>query len=144
MKKSIICLFTVFVIIIAVVFNWYWAKLQEQKEIKSYNLELEQYTKENITGVSVTTIINKAIDENEQYSISKDENGFYKNDGKYSLEILVKLEEEGKLYPMEALEKVGVEGFTKAYGTAVFKAKNLEYHKNGRISKIVFEIQNTK
>lgn len=144
MKKSIIGLIIVFVVIIAVIFNWYTTKLQEKKEIKSYNLEFEQYTKENITGVEVTTLINKAIDTNKQYSISKDEKGFYKNDGKNSLEILVKLEADGKLYPMEALEEVGVEGFTKAYGSAIFKAKDLNYHKNGRISKITFEIQNTK
>ena len=90
----------------------------------------EQFTKKEITGVDVTTVLNKAIDNNEQYKISKKDNNIYENDGKYSIQICIKLEEEGNYYPMEALEQIGVLGFTKAYATALFKMTNIEYHEN--------------
>jgi hypothetical protein len=41
---------------------------------------------------------------------------------------------------MEALQEVGIMQFTESFGSALFKVNNIEYHKNGRISKIDFEI----
>lgn len=40
---------------------------------------------------------------------------------------------------MEAFEKVGIRDFTKNFGGVVFYSNKIEYHKNGRISKIIFE-----
>lgn len=45
---------------------------------------------------------------------------------------------------MEAFEKVGMKEFTKSFGSASFKSVKVEKHENGRISKIIFEIQNSQ
>ena len=42
---------------------------------------------------------------------------------------------------MEAFEKVGIKEFTKSFGSAIFKSTKIEYHDNGRISKLEFEVQ---
>ncbi len=39
-------------------------------------------------------------------------------------------------YPMETLEKAGLDGFITSFSLTEFKCENIEYHKNGRISKI--------
>ena len=41
---------------------------------------------------------------------------------------------------MEAFQEAGMENFTESFGTALFKVEKIEYHKNGRISKIDFTI----
>ena len=138
MKKPIIILITIFIDIISIFFNWYTNKVQSAKEITAFNSMFEQFTKKEITGVDVTTVLNKAIDNNEQYKISKKDNNIYENDGKYSIQICIKLEEEGNYYPMEALEQIGVLGFTKAYATALFKMTNIEYHENRKNFKNLF------
>lgn len=45
---------------------------------------------------------------------------------------------------MEAYEEVGMKDFTKDFGGAVFKSTKVEYHKNGRISKIYFGYESVK
>lgn len=42
---------------------------------------------------------------------------------------------------MEAFEKIGMKEFRKNFRNELFKSTKVEYHKNGRISKIIFEIQ---
>jgi hypothetical protein len=142
MKKIFICLILIFIVFFAIFFNWYTNKVQTAKDIASFNSELEQFTNETITGVDLTTLINKAIDNNEKNKISKNSKKIYEDDGKYSLEISIKLTEDGEYFPMEALEQIGVSGFTKAYASALFKVNSIDYHDNGRISKISFEIIN--
>ena len=85
--------------------------------------------------------MNKALENNNQYEIEKDSKGIFKSDSKYSIIIMIKPEENGNFYPMEAFEKVGIKEFTRNFGNALFKSTKVEYHKNGRISKIVYEIQ---
>ena len=41
---------------------------------------------------------------------------------------------------MEAFEKVGIKEFTKNFGAVIFKSTKVEYHDNGKISKIEFEV----
>ena len=95
MKKIIICLIVCFLVIFAIVFNWYTSNIKNVREVKSFNNEFEQYfNDEEITGVTLTSIINKAIDNNEKYKISKDNNKTYINDNEYSIEITIKVSEE--------------------------------------------------
>ena len=89
----------------------------------------------------VLTVVNKAIENNNQYEIKKNSDGTYKNDGKNSIEIIIKPTKDGKYFPMEAFEKVGMRDFTKSFGGAIFKSTKIEYHDNGKISKIQFDIQ---
>ena len=141
MKKVIIGFLFIVVVVIAIFLTWYNKNLQELRNIKNFNNEYEIFINKEVTGVDVTTVINKAIENNNQYEIEKDSKGLYKNDNENSIEIVVKPEVGGKLYPMEAFEKVGIKEFTKNFGVLMFKSTEVKYHNNGKISKIVYEIQ---
>ena len=80
--------------IIAVFFNWYVDISKKNRQVSSYNSQYEIYSKENISGVSITTIINKAIDNNEKYDIQKSDKDVYINDDKYSTKIYIKVVED--------------------------------------------------
>lgn len=143
MKKIIIWILLISIIIISIFFTWYKKNLQKLKDIKSFNNQFEDYLNREVNGVELTTIINKALENNNQYNIEKDSKGVFIDDDENSIKIMIKPSEDGNSFPMEAFEMVGMKEFTESFGSALFKAKNIEYHKNGRISKIEYEIQPT-
>lgn len=136
MKNFFIGFGTVLMIIIVLFVNWYSNKQTEQREVKNYNLEYDTYVGKKINGVYLTTIINKALDNNEQHKIKRNEKGAYINDDEYYTQIQIKLDENGNEFLMEAFEQVGVITFTKLYGGYEFKCTNIKYHENGRIAQI--------
>lgn len=155
MKKIIMILICIIIIALVMFFNWYITNKNEIKEIKNFNnyfisyienkvIDSENNSKDDIEktikGVELTTLINKAIDNNEKYNIKKDKNGAYILNNQNSLEILVQVEPYGDFYLMEAFELSGMTSFTTLYGGVEFKCVDIEYHKNGRISKLIFEI----
>ena len=89
MKKTFMVLllaFCIVVLIIVVNFNSYQKNM---RQVLNFNKQYEEYNKEEVPGVDITTLINKAISNNEKYQISKDENGLYVDDGKYSIKIYI-------------------------------------------------------
>lgn len=93
-------------------------------------------------GADVLTIINKAIDNNEANKVSKDENGNYiENENSIKVELtLLSSDENGELkevvYPMETLQKAGLNEFLSSFGLTSFECTNIEYNSNNRVSKI--------
>lgn len=142
MKKVVIGILLTGLIIIALFFTWYNKNLNELRNIKKFNSEFEGFIDREVTGVDLTTVVNKAIENNNKYEVKKNSDGTYENDGKNSIEIIIKPTKDGNSFPMEAFEKVGMKDFTKSFGGAIFKSTKIEYHDNGKISKIQFEIQN--
>ena len=106
MKKTIVIILIILVVVLALFVGWYNETLSEKRLISNYNSEYEQYTEGTITGVDLTTVINKAVDNNETYSIEKDENELYINDDAYYTEVYIKLTEDGDSFAMEAFYKV--------------------------------------
>ena len=139
MKKVIIGILLIVIIIVIGFGTWYNKNIQNLKEIKNFNSNFEEYIDKEITGVDLTTVINKAIENNNKQKIEKNSDGTYKNNNKTSIEIIIKPTKDGKSYPMEAFEKVGIREFTNSFGGVIFKSTKVEYHSNGRISKIYYE-----
>lgn len=143
MKKNIAIILALIIVAIASFAIWYVQASADRKKVTDYNLEYEAlYKDKQINGVDLTTIINKAIDNNEKYSVKKDEKNVYIDDGTYYTEIYVKLTQDGQNYLMEAIQQVGLSEFTRLYGSMNFECTSTEYHENGRISKLTFEIIN--
>ena len=140
MKRTLISICIVFIIIMSILFVNLKNVQKNNLEIKQFNSGYEFYNKENICGVDVTTIINKAIDNNEKYEIKKDSSGLYIEDDEYSIKIYIKMIINNKTYSMEEISKVGLENFTELFGEIEFKCTEIEYHKvNGRIAEMTFE-----
>lgn len=107
MKKTFIIILILIIVVITAFTTWYIQTSKIKQEITNYNLEYESlYSNGTLNGVNLTTVINKAINNNEKYSIKKDENDVYINDNNNYIEIYVKLTQDGENYPMEAIEKV--------------------------------------
>lgn len=142
MKKTLICLIIIFIVgtVVAVTYiSQNNIKLAKIKEINSF---YETYLNKEILGVDVTTIINKATNENEKNNIPKDDNGFFiENDtNSIKIELILLGEEQTQTYQMETLQKVGLNGFIKNFNLTNFKCSKIEYHaKTNLVSKIIFE-----
>ncbi len=146
MKRIILFFVCVVTIILVVFMNWFMTNKKELQEVNAFNNNFISYIKNdngemvNISGIDLTTLINKAIDNNEQYGIKKSENGAYILNNENSIEILVQVEKEGNYYLMEAFAVSGMTSFTLLYGELEFKCEKIEYHENGKISKLIFGI----
>ena len=139
MKKPLIILITLFIVVIIMVTVIINSKQNGVKEIKQFNDSFEQYIGKQIYGTEVTTVIGKAIKNNENYNIKKDENVFYISDDNYCIKVELNMITVEKTYQMEQLYKAGLTEFVKNFNVITFECTNIEYHnKTGRISKIVF------
>ena len=141
MKKTIIISISLIIIIITVVTVKITTIEHEKKEIEKFNEEYEIYLNKEILGLELTTLINKAINNNEKNEIQKDEKGLYL-ENENSINIFVKLKGSKKVFPMENFYKAGINEFTKYFGDSKFKITSKEYNKKtGKLSKITFEEQ---
>ena len=140
MKKYIFTICSLFVIIIIVLFMNYSEYKKQQIETKKFNNIYEEYNKENLNGLDIITVINKAIDNNEKYEISKDEKGLYIQNDTNSIKIYISLTLNDKIYFMENIHAVGTEAFIQNFGIVEFKCTDIKYHsKTGRVSEMTFE-----
>lgn len=140
MKKTLIIIFVIFIIIMSILFMNLRNVQKNNLEIQKFNSGYEFYNKEDLCGIDITTIINKAIDNNEKYEIEKDSSGLYIADNEYSVNIYVTMIINQKTYPMEKIKEIGIETFTEFFGEVKFKCTDIKYHEeNGRISSMTFE-----
>lgn len=117
-----------------------YKNLQKQKlEITKFNLNYEEYNKDNLNGLDITTLINRAISDNEKNFVEKDENALYNLENEKSVEIYVKMIINNTTYRMERINNLGINSFTEYFGEVRFKCTDIKYHKNGRVSSMTFE-----
>lgn len=139
MKKNFAIIIIIFIVIMSMLTIILKAEEDDQKALKAINFEYEQYLNKQVYGTDVTSIINKAIDNNDTYKIPKDENGMYINDGKYCIKVELNMITIEKTYQMEQMYKAGITEFVKNFNVIEFECTSIEYHKEtGRVSKIVF------
>ena len=126
MKKSVIFVITVIFIIVIFSIVSYNNKKNETKEILFFNEEYEKY--------------NKAISNNEKYEIEKNNEGIYILDDEYSIEIYITMALNDTTFPMESINKLGMNSFITNFGEVGFRCTDIKYHKKtGRIASMTFE-----
>lgn len=143
MKKIFIFIIIVLVVVAIVGFKYISYK-NEYKIIQNENAEFEQYKDKEVYGLTVGTIINKAIDKNTKNKIEKDNDGNFIQNDENSIKVEVHMIEDDKNYEiqMEQIYNVGTEQFVQYYSNIKFKCSKIEYHeKTGRIKYILFEQQ---
>ncbi len=143
MKKIMIISIVLIMLIVGILFFFvinYKGYQKREDEISKFNLEYEHYNIDNLNGLDITTLINRAISNNEKYAIPKDEEGLYVLDDKYSIEIYVTMIIDNTTYRMERLNKADMNAFTRYFGEVNFKCTDIQYHKKtGRVSSMTFE-----
>ena len=139
MKKIIYFLIVVIVIVIVVAMAYinYKATLNN---IKEDNFTFEYYNQKEILGTEVATLINKAIDNNIKFNVSKDENGKYMENNENSINIQIYILDNETTYDMEAIYNGGIDKFVQNFGSIKFKCTNLEYHDiTKRVKRVYLE-----
>ena len=142
MKKIFIYIFIIILIGISIFYSKYIEYKQTEIEINKFNSEYEKYMNKEILGTDLTSIINKAMDENEQAYVKKDENGKYIQNDENSINIEIKItdeDKEGKIYSMELLYNNGMNEFVKYYREINFKCTKVEYNFKQHIKYMLFE-----
>lgn len=139
MKKSILLICSILIVILCIIFVNFKILENKKLEVARFNTVYEEYNKDNLNGLDITTVINKAINNNEKYGIDKDEDDMYINDKEYCIKIYIKMIINDKIYPMERINAVGMESFVEYFGVVNFKCTDVKYHENGRLSEMTFE-----
>ena len=140
MEKNLIIMLILFVIILGAATIWIVYLQQTEKQVRQFNKTFEDYNDKISLGSEVATLINKAIDNNEKKQINKNDKGIYQDDGKYSVQVFVRLEKDGDLFSMERINALKITEFVKNFSLQDFKCTGIEYHKETkRVSKIYFE-----
>ena len=76
MKKNLLTICIIFLVIMAILFAKFVSLRKQNLEVRKFNYGYEFYNKDKVNGLEVTTVINKAIDNNEKYGVQKDKNGY--------------------------------------------------------------------
>ena len=140
MKKIIICILSIFLIIIYIVVYGVYQKNENTAQIGVDNKTYESYENKEVLGTDIISIINKATDSNKKNDIKIGEDGNYIDNGKNSIRIEIKFLELDKVITMERINNVGIEKFWSNYGALSFKCTKIEYHeKTHRVKYMYFE-----
>ena len=139
MKK--IAIFALIIIaIISTISYIYLSYVNTYKNAQKENAKFEIYIDKEITGSEITTLINKAIDQNKQNEIPKDNKGKYIENDENSLNIDIKFIDNDVTYNMEKLFDSGMETFLAYYRNINFKCSEVQYHeKTNKIKYMLFE-----
>lgn len=133
-----------FLIIIAIVVGISYLYLNYKanyNEAKKENMQFESYYNQEMYGVELATIINKAIDNNLTNEVEKDNKGKYISNDKNSINIDIKmLDDNGTIYNMEKIYNGGTSKFVQYYNQIKFKCTKIEYHTlTNKIKYMLFE-----
>ena len=141
MKKILIILLILSIILVVGVYSVYRYRTNVY-QIQKQNREYEQYYNINVLGTELISIINKTIDLNTKNNITKDDKGYFVDNGENSIKINVefKYKNDTKTISMEKIASTGAESFVKVYSTANFKCTKIEYHeKTHNVKNVTFE-----
>lgn len=142
MKKIIAALLVVILIAVIVIVVNIKNKEQQKLELEAYNLPYEEYNKDNLNGLDITSVINRVINHNEKLKIEKDEKGKYIDDGDSSIRVFVTIGEN--TYNMERINELGMESFIEYFGPITFRCEEIKYHEEtGKVSEITFKANGT-
>lgn len=140
MKKTLLLISIPIAIILFSVIGLLITKNTTNRLIREENSAYDYYLNKTIYGTELTSIMNKAINSNEQNNIEKDNKNYYIDNNNNSIKIEIKMLTTNKTYPMEEIYNNDMTKFVQNFNLIKFKCTSIEYHKNtGRVKKLVFE-----
>lgn len=139
MKK--IAIFLLIIIgIVSTISYLYLNSINNQRIAQKENIKFEIYKDEEITGAEVTTLINKAINSNQQNEIEKDKKSRYIDNETNSINIDIKFIDNDVTYNIEKIYNNGMDKFLTYYRDIKFKCVDVQYHdKTQKIKYMLFE-----
>ena len=139
MKK--IAIFLLIIIgIVSTISYLYLNSINNQRIAQKENIKFEIYKDEEITGAEVTTLINKAINSNQQNEVEKDKKGRYIDNETNSINVDIKFIDDDVTYNIEKIYNNGMDKFLTYYRDIKFKCVDVQYHdKTQKIKYMLFE-----
>lgn len=137
MKKYIIILIILIAVVITCVLYAYQTYKKNINDLKEYNASFEQYKDKSIEGTEIATILNKAVNSNEQNNIQKDSKQNYIQNNENSIKIDIYIKENDTTYSMETIYNMGVEKFINSFSLETFKITKIEYHNQTKLIKYI-------
>ena len=139
MKKMII-FFAIVIIIISGITYMYLNYKANYNITKRENWKFESFLNEEVTGVELASVINKAIDNNTQNNVERNHKGIYIDNSTNSISIEVKMIDDDSIYQMETLYNGGMQNFVNYYGKITFKCIDIKYHDStNKVKYMLFE-----
>lgn len=141
MKKVFLIFLAIIIALLCLIYYKYTEYKRKNNEIKKFNLDYEIFLNKEITGVELTSCINKAIDNNKKNKVSKDENGFYIKNDKNSISIDIKITdlEEEKILKMEQFYQNNMVTFLNYYDNIKFECTDIKYNTQKKVNYLLFE-----
>ena len=138
--KKLAIFFLIIVIVVVGISYMYLQYKSHYYTAQRENKQFESYDGKEIYGTEITTIINKAMDNNQNNQVQKDNKGNFVNNDNNSIHINIKMLDNEKTYTMETLYNGGMDKFVQYYGEILFKCTKLEYHKaTNKVKYMLFE-----
>lgn len=138
--KKIAVFFLIVIIITGGIYYIYLNYKANYNEAQMANKEFVRYEGKQIYGSDLTSIINKAVDNNEKNEVLKDEKGKYLNNDSDSIQIEIKMIDTDETYQMETIYNGGMEKFMQFYGEIEFQCTKIEYHQETKkVKYMLFE-----
>lgn len=139
MKKIAIFLFII-IGVLSTISYIYLTNISNYNNAQKENIKFEMYIDKEITGTELTSLINKAIDSNNQNEVRKDNKGKYIDNKNNSINIDIKFLDDDVTYNIEKIYNNGVNTFLVYYRDIKFKCIDVEYHnKTNKIKYMLFE-----
>ena len=138
--KKIAIFFAIIVILICSISYIYLNYKANYNHTKKANLEFERYLNEEVYGVDLATIINRAIDNNQKNNVEKNNKGIYLNNNTNSISIEIKMTDNNSIYQMETIYNGGIQNFINYYSNIKFRCINVKYHEStNKVKYLLFE-----
>ena len=105
MKNTFLLVSVVLLFLVFSVIGIFYERQSMEKQIKTENSKYEVYLHKTILGSEVMSLINQAINQNEENDIEKNNEGYYISNNDNSIQIMIKMTSVGKDFWMEDFYK---------------------------------------
>jgi len=138
--KKIAIFFAIIIILVCGISYIYLNYKANYNTSKKANLEFERYLNEEVYGVDLATIINRAIDNNQKNEVQRNNKGIYQNNDANSISMEIKMIDNDNIYQMETIYNGGIQKFVNYYGNIQFKCVEIKYHNStNKVRYLLFE-----
>ena len=131
MKNKILLILVIFIVILCIATYLVYNYRVNIAESQAINNEYKAYYNKQIIGTDLASVINKTMDNNEKYNITKDDSGYFIENDTNSIKVFVELiyQDDYTTLDAEQIFNNGIENFVRVYSTANFKCTKISYHK---------------
>ena len=138
--KKIAIFFAIIIILVCGISYIYLNYKANYNTSKKANLEFERYLNEEVYGVDLATMINRAIDNNQKNEVQRNNKGIYQNNDTNSISMEIKMIDNDTIYQMETIYNGGIQNFVNYYGNIQFKCVEIKYHNStNKVRYLLFE-----